>query len=345
MFNTSGTLTPAAPGGFGTVVGSLSQSPDGASIQGGVPASADPLVWGQPSDYRSFGTLSQTSGQTKVVIGCWFYFKQIGASGTLRSAIMFVGIDPLNPGPELLVSENTLKAMSIYNESTLQVLPFIPSNEWLYLSIAAVLAPASTYWSARFFYKRPKGNLTQWASWNAVDCYVGGEGFAIALYGMAQQNQYDHANVPSFEGRISACTVHSFENADFSDVVYPSEILEPGYQPPAPDSGGMGIEGGAYNLLYAIAQNTAGTPPAVGDGIYALAFKVARNTAGVSPVVGDSLYDLFYKIAGNTAGTPPRLGDRLYNLLFKIANNTGPNGPKVGDGRYNLLAKICENTE
>jgi hypothetical protein len=228
MFQPSGILTSASIGDFSAVTGTLYQGPGGARLFDGIAASADPSVWGQPSGYRSFGTLTQTVGQLRVVIGCWFYFKQIGVNGTTKSPIMLLGKDPLNPSIQLQVSENTLKAMSIYNNATLQVLPFVPSpNEWLYLSIAAVWASGSTRWSARFYYKHPKGNLTQWASWDAVDCYVGSEGFGIALYGMAQLSEYDPANNPSYEGRISACTIHSFANDDFSDVVYPAEVIEP----------------------------------------------------------------------------------------------------------------------
>ena len=105
---------------------------------------------------------------------------------------------------------------------------------------------------------------------------------------------------------------------------------------------------GSYNLLYQIAQNTAGTQPVAGDGIYALACKVLRNMGG-TPAVSDSLYSLFYKIAEVTAGVRPKPGDGMYNLLSKIADNTNKQDviagdPSVGDGLQNLLSKISKNT-
>ena len=102
---------------------------------------------------------------------------------------------------------------------------------------------------------------------------------------------------------------------------------------------------GLNNLLFQIAQNTAGIPPAVGDGLNALSWKICQNTAGTPPAVGDGLYNLYYKIAGNTAGILPRPGDRLNDLLYKITQNTAGISPKVGDSRSNLLYKIAGNTE
>jgi hypothetical protein len=100
---------------------------------------------------------------------------------------------------------------------------------------------------------------------------------------------------------------------------------------------------GTYDLLYAIAQNTAGTPPKFGDGIYDLVWKFAQNTAGTPPRPGDRMYDLYYKIAQNTAGVaPPRFGDRTYDLLCKIARNTG--STTVRGGTYDVLCQIAGNT-
>ncbi len=98
-----------------------------------------------------------------------------------------------------------------------------------------------------------------------------------------------------------------------------------------------------YKLLYQIAQNTAGVPPAVGDGIHALAYKIAQNTAGIPPKVGDGIHDLFFKIAQNTAGTPPKIGDGLHDLLYKIVGNVGGN-PVIGDGRHDQLYEIAGTT-
>src|SRR4029077_14289899 len=109
--------------------------------------------------------------------------------------------------------------------------------------------------------------------------------------------------------------------------------------------GGMAEFGfGTYNLLYAIARNTAGSAPKFGDGIYELSWKICSNTAGTQPKFGDGLYDLYYKAVGNTAGLPPKPGDRVYDLLFKLAKNTG-GSPSFGYGRNDLLLEICEATE
>jgi hypothetical protein len=216
MFEPSGTLTAAAPGDFVVVDGSLYQEPGGAHLAGSVAACADPRVQIQTSPFNALGYFS-SAGHSKVVLGCWFLFKVINTNALNKSAIMFLG-DASAPTIQLVVSEGTLKAWSIYQDQTLQSFPFTPTaNEWLYISFAAQWV-SNTEWSVRFFYKHPKGNLTQWAEWNAVTCWTGSTGFNLAGYGMCQ-------NSCSYEGRISACTLHSFENADYSDVVYPSEIM------------------------------------------------------------------------------------------------------------------------
>jgi hypothetical protein len=81
-----------------------------------------------------------------------------------------------------------------------------------------------------------------------------------------------------------------------------------------------------YQLVYKIAQNTAGTPPKFGDDIHELFYKIAKNTAGTSPGFGERMYDLLYKIAGNFGGSPV-FGDGVYNLLLKTAGGGGAVAP------------------
>jgi hypothetical protein len=134
--------------------------------------------------------------------------------------------------------------------------------------------------------------------------------------------------------------------SDYTGVVFSSRNDIGAYEVSADPSKPSSSSGGDnYDLLYAIAQNTAGQGPRPGDGMYGLAYKIAANTGGSKPRPGDGIYDLFYKAALNTAGTPPRPGDRLYDLLFKLAGNTGSNKPAPGDGTQALLSKIAANTQ
>ena len=250
-----------------------------------------------------------------------------------------------NPEPaiRLAISQGTLMAESIYQDPTLQVLPFTPDpNQWLYISIAGRFVSV-TEWAARFFYKRLGGNLTQWASWDSATTWT--DNLHNAIFGLYSVSGSD----PLWDGLISGCTLHSFQNDDFSDVVYPAEVLEPGYiEPPPTSPAGTGSDSdGSHNLLYEIARNTAGSVPVPGDSTFDLLYKIAKNTAGTAPVFGDRVYDLYYKIAQNMAGTAPRVGDRVYDLVYKIAANTskGADGnPSFGDNIYDLLRKVAGNT-
>ncbi|MEQ1850547.1 MAG: HYR domain-containing protein [Chthoniobacteraceae bacterium] len=99
-------------------------------------------------------------------------------------------------------------------------LPFSPLNQWVYLSIATSRVSGNN-WNSKAYFKKPGGALTEWASFSNHNATVGDWG--VARFGVM-------ANSPGFSGRVGACSVYSFENPDFSDVIYPPDVLEPGTQ-------------------------------------------------------------------------------------------------------------------
>jgi hypothetical protein len=217
MFQESGTLTAEAPGEFSSVIGTLEQYPEGAFLSGGVPASADPMSWGSVYNYKGFGYLSQTLNQPKLVIGCWFLFQQVLIHPN-GMAIMALG-GPVDPLLQINLVNRMINIDAAYGAVPPQFLPLFPApDEWLYLSLAAKNT-GGTNWSIRAFYKRVGESLKQWASWDSQPGH-------LASYDNAMFGTSWNAGT-QYEGRISACTVHSFANDDFSDVVYPAEILEP----------------------------------------------------------------------------------------------------------------------
>lgn len=211
MFATTGALTEAAPGqAFSRVSGTLHQRAGGPSLAGGMAASADPRAL----DSSSFGIydLNDPSSFSKVFVGGWFYFKSIQQ----HEASLLVLIDQYdNPGPQITVQNGRIYGGVAYQQKT--ACPEVPVHGWIYLAVASVKEEAGRV-SLRFYYKLPGQPMHSWGELN--NTYVTREQTTGFLAGFA-------GNGPAMSLRMGAVAGYSFEQQNFSDIEYPSEVLEP----------------------------------------------------------------------------------------------------------------------
>jgi len=210
MFSTSGTLTSAAPGSnFSQVVGTLHQRPGGPRLAGGSPASADIRGEGTAS-YGRYIFASQ--GNQKLFVGGWFLIKP----GQGNNVDLLNISDALgNPSPTISISNGQLGGGIRYQS-------FIPAgqdykNRWIFLGIAAHLKAGTTA-DVRFYYKLPGQSMQSWAP---ID---NGQ---IGITTMDQSNAGFIAFDSTFKGRLGAPSVYTFAEDDFSDISYPSDLIEP----------------------------------------------------------------------------------------------------------------------
>ena len=215
MFEQTGTLTAQAPGGFDRVTGTLYQMPEGARLEGGLAASAEHHVYSLGGNNTTMGYFATGDNPSRMVAGAWFYFRAISGGAGPTQIMAFGQTDPYIG---ISLSNGGLVANVAYGP-IFATLPFIPvANAWLYLSLAMKNIGGSN-WNIRVFYKKlgAANKLTQWGSGDNLST---SPTIDTAMWGIFWNN-------PSWDGLMSACTLHLFEKDDFSDVVYPSEVLEP----------------------------------------------------------------------------------------------------------------------
>ena len=211
MFATSGELTSASPGAnFDAVSGTFHQRQGGPNLAGQPSASADMRGEGSPV----FGTFTlNPATDSKVFVGAWFFIKSFQST---ESQLLSIRDIYGNMGPTIFIRPEGLGAGIIYN--SYQGLEVDHLNRWIFLGIA-LNYEGGTNGDVRFFYKFPGQPMQDWFPMENTYLGIGSVGSAIAgarTFG------------PVFRGRLGSPAVYSFEQPDFSDVGYPSELEEPG---------------------------------------------------------------------------------------------------------------------
>ncbi len=220
MFAQTGTLTSGAPGSnFSSVSGTLYQRPGGPRLSAGVAASFDPQVSGQATGYTSYGASTSTSGQTKLFIGQWVFIKSIATQGANASPVLTFrsGATSGNTTICMAAIAGRIDTYHTFGGGGVNLGSLPVTSGWVYLAIA-ISRVSGTTWDGRMYYKVPGGALTQFVSWSSINSFFSSWGSAV--FGCV-------ANNPSINGRYGACSVYSFANADFSDIAYPSDVIEP----------------------------------------------------------------------------------------------------------------------
>jgi hypothetical protein len=210
MFATSGSLTAAAPGSnFSSVVGSLYQRPGGPHLASESAASADFRGEGTPT-FGRYVLASQS--QHKLFVGGWFFIKSVqGNNVDLLNICDIYG----NPSPTISITNGVLGGGIRYNSFFPSGLSFV--NRWIFLGIATHLKQGVTA-DVRFYYKLPGQPMQSWAPIN--DGQIG-----VATLGQVTAGAVDSGAV--VKGRMGAPFVYAFSQADFSDVSYPADLIEP----------------------------------------------------------------------------------------------------------------------
>lgn len=209
MFSPAGDLTAEAPGNnFQEVRGILVGRPGGPHLANEPPASADLREQGLPA----IGRFEIPSSPSKVFIGGWFFFKDVqGGQVDLLSLCDIHG----NASPTLSITDGVLGGGIKYNS-------FYPANiewknRWIYLGIATHLKSGSTA-DVRFYCKLPGQPMQSWSPLNDVQT-------GIAEIGQMVAGSWTFGTL--FKGRLGAASVYTFDNNDFSDIVYPADVIEP----------------------------------------------------------------------------------------------------------------------
>lgn len=207
MFATTGSLTPESPGAFSSLTGEFFQRAGGPRLSGGSAASVD-LQGTASSAHYGFEGL----GHTKIFVGGWFFIKSMASAGTVLLSVA----DPLgNPGPVISDVGGKLGAGVLYGGWT--ACPIDPVNRWVYFGIG-ISQINSTTADVRFYYKLPGGPMNHWAEITTGNAGIASPG--QLLVGTMGNN-------PAVEYRMGAPSVYTFEEANFSDVVYPADLIEP----------------------------------------------------------------------------------------------------------------------
>ena len=220
MFSTTGTLTSASPGSnFSAVTGTMYMQAGGPRLSAGTAASFDPQTFGQNTAYTSFGETTATNNQTKVVIGAWFFIKNVTTQGANASPILSFrsGTTSGNRPIGIYAEAGNITTYFRFGGGGVNQGNCPVTSGWVYLAIA-ISKVSGTNWDGRMYYKTPGGALTQFVSWTNENSFFSNWG--SALFGCVGNN-------PSFNGRMGACSVYSFANSDFSDVIYPSDLIDP----------------------------------------------------------------------------------------------------------------------
>lgn len=210
MFGTTGVLDSGiGTTGFQTVNGRFHQRPGGPS-GGGFPAASGDLRFEPGSIHGNFVIEDTSDG--KFFLGAWFFVKSLQT----HTATWLAVCDSYgNPGPAISESQGRLGAGVMYN--SWEPLPVDPVNQWIYLGVAVNRTGTRTG-SVRFYYRFPGQPLKQWAAMDNGNISIGSLGQFLA--GCSGNN-------PMSQMRLGAPSLYTFESADFSDIAYPTDVVEP----------------------------------------------------------------------------------------------------------------------
>jgi hypothetical protein len=203
-----GTATAASPAPFDVVSGNIYFGPYGSPPSVG--------VIGGTVDARGgdsfYGQINFTT-QPRIFAGAWLFIKSQGIVGANPQFIIRT-----DTGMHLASANGGISAWSefVWN-SPLTGLD--PNNQWVFFGMAASLVSGTGY-DLKFYYKTLTGNLTAWAS-NAND------NIFAAMTGVKFGMGLGNASNPIVEFACTSPCIYTYANNDFSDIVYPSEILLP----------------------------------------------------------------------------------------------------------------------
>lgn len=212
MFATTGTLTSGAPGSnFTNVTGTLYQRAGGPRLSAGTSASADVQ---SGANYGKF----VLSNPAKMLCGAWVFVKTMNTTGAGEYKVLWVEDQFGNPGQQIAVKNGVLGGG--LNGGTQAACPIDATNQWVWLGIGIVRTSGTTGdW--KYYYKTVGGSLTAWGAVSGGNMGIGTTGRVGA--GAANANA-------ALNYRVGAPSVYSFAQSDFSDVTYPSDVIEPASQ-------------------------------------------------------------------------------------------------------------------
>lgn len=212
MFDTTGTLTSGSPGSnFTSVTGTLYQRAGGPRLISGSAASAD------PHGTTAYGTLTLPAypSQTDwLVAGGWFFFASIGNSGANATPLILFTDHFGNTYTMVDVSAGIIRLNAV-------TLPVASTNQWVYLAVATHFTSnpsGGTFnYDVRWYYRVPGGALTQVSTASNFVMTYGVHGVRLG---------FQNTGI-SYNGRMGAVSAYTFSSADFSDVVYPTDVVDP----------------------------------------------------------------------------------------------------------------------
>lgn len=209
MFATTGQLDEANPGANFTLVQRvLFQRAGGPRLAETAAASAD-IRADNPSPH---GTVRLPQVGDRLFVCGWFFFKTLqNHSGRVLS----INSDILEPGPNLTV-ENGMIGGGIGNGAP-TILPESVANRWIFLGLA-VSHDSGRDGSVRYYYKFTGQPMQTWGGFD--DDNIGLPEVGSARFGVDTTNS-------AIQCRMGAPAAYRFENDDFSDIVYPPDLLEP----------------------------------------------------------------------------------------------------------------------
>ena len=211
MFATTGELSAASPGSsFDTVEGVLHQRAGGPRLSGGAAASADTHE-GANSAYGSFSV--DPVNHKRIFVGGWFFIKEV--QGTLPLLIS-VRDQFGNHGPIISIPYGELQGGLLFQPSTTQAAGLDAIHRWVYLAIGVHFLDSGGA-DVRYYSKFLGQPMQVWHSLDATPT-IGGAGSVMLGF---------WCGGPLVRGRVGAPSVYTFSSDDFSDIVYPTDVLEP----------------------------------------------------------------------------------------------------------------------
>lgn len=209
-FQGVGTLTSGSPGLFDAVVGTFYKKPGGPyiAVTNSAGFSADCQ---QNASYGRFAY----SGGAKSYVGAWYFVKKLVQNGSNSSVIMALEDGSGNAGMCITSQSNSIYGGVKFG--TFFQLPISAQNQWIFLAMANRQISGATGDGA-WYYKLVGGSLTKW--YGVTNGSIGVGAPAKVLFGQQTAGTY-------FNGRIGCPSVYTFSAGDFSEVAYPSDLVEP----------------------------------------------------------------------------------------------------------------------
>jgi hypothetical protein len=209
MFATTGQLDEANPGtNFSAVQRTLQQRAGGPRLVGTAAASA--VLKGEIPP--PFGAVQLTEAGNRLFVCGWFFFKSLQNQS---ARVLTIHSDVVEPGPCITLEGGLIGGGTAYGGRT--VLPESITNRWIFLGVA-VSRDSPFSGSLRCYYKFPGQPMQTWGGFD--DENIGIPEVGGASFGVEASNSAIHC-------RMGAPAAYRFENADFSDIVYPPDLLEP----------------------------------------------------------------------------------------------------------------------